>query len=56
MKAITIATTSNDRVTIPAEVRDHLDVKAGDKIVFVIEDDGTIRLRKVRASDSEDQR
>jgi antitoxin PrlF len=36
--------TSKGQVTIPAEVRRHLGVDTHDKIAFVLEDDGAVRL------------
>lgn len=47
MKVITVPISSNGLITVPAEIRDRLDLRPGDKIVFVIEDDGTVRLRKI---------
>ncbi|MBI2953741.1 MAG: type II toxin-antitoxin system PrlF family antitoxin, partial [Chloroflexi bacterium] len=40
--------TSKGQVTIPAEVRKHLGVKTHDKIVFVIEPEGTVELKAPR--------
>ncbi len=37
--------TSKGQVTIPAEVRKRLGITAGDKLTFVIEDEGKIALR-----------
>ncbi|MDQ6604405.1 MAG: AbrB/MazE/SpoVT family DNA-binding domain-containing protein [Chloroflexota bacterium] len=37
--------TSKGQVTIPAEVRKRLGITAGDKLTFVIEDEGKIELR-----------
>jgi AbrB family looped-hinge helix DNA binding protein len=50
MKKI-IATTSKGRVTIPAEVRQYLGLKTNDKVVFVIESEGEVRLRGPRYHD-----
>ncbi|MDQ2785438.1 MAG: AbrB/MazE/SpoVT family DNA-binding domain-containing protein [Chloroflexota bacterium] len=44
MKEIISTMTSKGQVTIPAEVRKQLGIKAGDKITFVIEE-GRIALR-----------
>ncbi len=38
------AVTSKGQVTIPKSVRDHLGVKAGDRIRFVVEKDGRVSL------------
>ena len=48
MKEIFSALTSKGRVTIPIEVRKHLGVTTNGKVAFVIEDDGTVRLRVMR--------
>lgn len=34
--------TSKGQVTIPREIREHFHIKSGDKVDFVIKDDGTI--------------
>jgi len=45
--------TSKGQVTIPVEVRRHLNLKTGSKISFVIDDEeqGTVRLRPPRYPD-----
>jgi AbrB family looped-hinge helix DNA binding protein len=48
MKEIISTITSKGQVTIPAEVRKYLGVTATDKIAFVIDDQGTVRLRVPR--------
>jgi len=40
--------TSNGRVTIPAEVRRHLGVKDGDKITFLLGDEGADHVKPSR--------
>jgi antitoxin PrlF len=35
---------SKGRVTIPREIRAHLNLKPGDKVEFVIQGEGTVRL------------
>lgn len=45
MKEIVSTITSKGQVTIPAEVRRHLALHVKDKVVFEIEDDGTVVLR-----------
>lgn len=40
--------TSKGQVTIPAPVRQRLGLRAGDIVAFVVEDDGTVRLRPPR--------
>jgi antitoxin PrlF len=44
MKQIVSTITSKGQVTIPAEVRRHLGLKQRDKIIFVIEPEGGVRL------------
>jgi AbrB family looped-hinge helix DNA binding protein len=45
MKEIISTVTSKGQVTIPAEVREYLGIKTHDKIAFVIDQDGGVRLR-----------
>lgn len=40
--------TSKVQVTIPASVRQRLGLRPGDKVVFIVEDDGTVRLHPPR--------
>ena len=44
MKEIVSTIHSKGQVTIPAEVRRHLGVSTHDKIAFVLEDDGVVKL------------
>ncbi len=44
MKQILATITSKGQVTIPVEVRRHLGLKQGDKVVFVLEPEGRVRL------------
>jgi antitoxin PrlF len=44
MQEIVSTITSKGQVTIPAAVRRHLGVGTNDKIAFVLEDDGQVRL------------
>jgi AbrB family looped-hinge helix DNA binding protein len=44
MQEIVSTITSKGQVTIPAAVRRHLGVDTNDKIAFVLEDDGQVRL------------
>ncbi|SDX93806.1 MULTISPECIES: AbrB/MazE/SpoVT family DNA-binding domain-containing protein [Halopenitus] len=37
--------TSKGQVTIPKRIRDALDIDAGTEVEFVLEEDGTIRVR-----------
>lgn len=50
MKEITSTITSKGQITIPAEVRKHLSLHDHDKVSFVLEDDGTVRLVAPRYS------
>jgi AbrB family looped-hinge helix DNA binding protein len=45
MKEIVSTLTSKGQVTVPVEIRRHLGVRQGDKLSFVIEDDGTVELK-----------
>ncbi|MDA8216646.1 MAG: type II toxin-antitoxin system PrlF family antitoxin [Dehalococcoidales bacterium] len=48
MREIISTITSKGQVTIPAEVRRHLGLKKSDKISFVIEGEGEVRLTAPR--------
>ena len=48
MKEIVSTVTSKGQVTIPAEVREYLGIKTNDKIAFVIDQEGIVRLRVPR--------
>jgi len=48
MKEIISTITSKGQVTIPAEVRKYLGIMTNDKIGFVIDDEGVVRLRVLR--------
>ncbi len=48
MKEIISTVTSKGQVTIPAEVREYLGIKTNDKIAFVIDQEGIVRLRVPR--------
>lgn len=50
-KEILSTITSKGQVTIPAEVRHHLGVRTRDRVVFVLEADGVVRLVKPRYPD-----
>jgi AbrB family looped-hinge helix DNA binding protein len=45
MKEIISTITSKGQVTIPAEVRKYLGIKTNDKVAFVIDSEGTVRLK-----------
>ncbi|MBI3103624.1 type II toxin-antitoxin system PrlF family antitoxin [Candidatus Daviesbacteria bacterium] len=51
MKEILSTITSKGQITIPAEVRRHLKVATRDKVAFVLEADGTVRLAAPRYPD-----
>lgn len=42
--------TSKGQITVPKAVRVRLNLKAGDRVLFIVEDDGTARLRAVNKS------
>ena len=42
--------TSKGQITVPKAVRVRLNLKPGDRVLFVVEDDGTARLRAVNKS------
>ncbi len=48
MKEIISTITSKGQVTVPAEIRRHLGLKKNDKISFVIEEEGDVRLKAPR--------
>jgi len=39
--------TSKGQITVPKDVRLKLNLKPGDRVLFIVEDDGTARLRAV---------
>lgn len=51
MKEIVSTITGKGQVTIPAEIRRRLGVKMHDKIVFVIDPEGTVRITAPRYTD-----
>ncbi len=42
--------TSKGQVTVPREIREHFHIKTGDKLDFVIRDDGTIETIPIHTS------
>ncbi len=48
MKEIISTITSKGQVTIPAEIRKYLGITTNEKIAFVIDDEGVVRLRVPR--------
>lgn len=48
MRAIISTVSSKGQVTIPAEVRKHLGINEGDKVSFVIEDEGSVKVEAPR--------
>lgn len=40
--------TDKGQVTVPKEIRDRLGLEAGTKLDFHVEDDGTLRVRKLQ--------
>jgi bifunctional DNA-binding transcriptional regulator/antitoxin component of YhaV-PrlF toxin-antitoxin module len=48
MKTKISTLTGNGTATIPVDVRRHLGVKEHDKLAFIIEDDGAVRVRALK--------
>lgn len=46
MRRLVGTLTERGQVTVPAEVRRHLDVGPKDRLVFTIEDDGGVRVQR----------
>jgi AbrB family looped-hinge helix DNA binding protein len=42
--------TSKGQITIPKAVRDRLNLRSGDRVDFVVEQDGTVRMVPLTAS------
>lgn len=42
--------TRKGQITLPKEVRDHLHVREGDRVEFVVDGDGEVRMRPVTGS------
>ncbi|MDO8673688.1 MAG: type II toxin-antitoxin system PrlF family antitoxin [Dehalococcoidia bacterium] len=51
MKEVISTITSKGQITIPAEVRRHLGVQSHDKVAFVIEREGEVKLKVPRYRD-----
>jgi AbrB family looped-hinge helix DNA binding protein len=47
MKSGMATLTSKGQLTVPAAIRDALQLKAGDRIEFILDDYGTVRVRAV---------
>ena len=45
--------TSKGQITLPKEIRDRLGLKRGDRVRFVVEDDGRVRLLPAKRDISE---
>jgi len=45
---ITATITSKGQITIPKDIREQLDLHAGDKIRFIEEEDGSINLLPIK--------
>ncbi len=39
--------TSKGQITVPKDVRLKLNLKPGDRVLFIVEDDGAVRMRAV---------
>lgn len=42
--------TSKGQITVPKDVRVKLNLKPGDRVLFIVEEDGTARVRAVNKS------
>ncbi|HLX41581.1 MAG TPA: AbrB/MazE/SpoVT family DNA-binding domain-containing protein [Ktedonobacteraceae bacterium] len=51
MREIIANITSKGQVTIPAEIRDHLGINNHNKIAFIIDEEGFVRLKFLRYPD-----
>jgi AbrB family looped-hinge helix DNA binding protein len=51
MSRIISTVSSKGQVTIPAEVRKHLGIKEGDKLSFVVESEGSVKIEVPRYHD-----
>lgn len=56
MKEIVATVTSKGQVTIPIEVRKHLQVSDHSKLAFIIDDEGSVRIRPATFPDIESLR
>ena len=45
--------TSKFQATIPKEVRETLDLRAGDSIAFLVSKDGSVYIKKIKSIDTE---
>jgi AbrB family looped-hinge helix DNA binding protein len=43
----TATVTTKGQITIPKEVRDHLGVETGDRLSFVVQEDGTVIVKPI---------
>lgn len=48
MKEVSATVTSKGQVTIPIEVRRHLGLEKGDRVAFVIDDEGSVELKTAK--------
>lgn len=48
MRAFTATVTSKGQLTLPIALRRSLGIEPGDRVVFVLDDDDSARLRRVR--------
>ena len=50
MRELIASVTTRGQVTIPSEIRKHLDLRSPDKIAFIIDETGTVQLRPARVT------
>jgi antitoxin PrlF len=48
MKQLVSTISSKGQITIPAELRQHLGVREGDKRLFILEDNGEVRVQALQ--------
>jgi antitoxin PrlF len=53
MKRLAATVTSKGQITVPLEVRRLLGLRSGNKLVFVVDDDGSVRVESRRYPDLE---
>jgi AbrB family looped-hinge helix DNA binding protein len=46
MRQFTSRATSKGQVTVPVEIRRHLGIEPGDRVTFILADDGTVQVQR----------
>jgi antitoxin PrlF len=47
---MSVTVMNKGRITIPKRVREHLNLQTGDRLDFLVQEDGTIRIIPLRSS------